>query len=551
MKKLILFFFACSTAFAQTEINCKITQVLPFDYFPGYSNSIDLIYKNNTICYLYIGIGGREEDLAAFDFKTNSMKKLKNLNRFDPMGRFENYILLFSKDKGNDTYKLYNPVTNEISELASKYPHCDLSKAGTYYQNKETFRIKYAPTSAHDPAEGTWQVDPHGYVLSKYNYETNVETDYLRFEPDLPKPNHASFMNGVFEFSSDRMHLLCGIYHLSIFRLPAFQKCELPSDLIHIAGEGSFVPFDKPTICLLTNNLVFLYFRSGVARVFTIDGGYIGEVKFKIEESAMLYDLVFSPDLTNALATLEKKGSNTKYGYSPVVIDTTGLRDWLDNKGLLWHARRGNIKAMKVNAYQNANIEAEIIGTYASGASIEVIDKSGGQDTFDGVTDYWYKVKSADGPEGWVFGGYLKIGAEIGKKYDATVSSIAATSMLTEKFDRNMYQPVKAFDGKPDTGWMESVPGPGIGEWIEIGFDQPVTADKLMVSPGWFDSRYWASNNRIKTMRIELDDFAIDISFKNYMTPQPVNLPGAKTFSRARFVVKEVGLLKNSVGIVL
>jgi hypothetical protein len=128
---------------------------------------------------------------------------------------------------------------------------------------------------------------------------------------------------------------------------------------------------------------------------------------------------------------------------------------------------------------------------------------------------------------------------------DVILNAIIATtasSMLTEKFDKNMYHPVKAFDGKPDTGWMESVKGPGIGEWIEVKVDKPVTADKLMISPGWFDSRYWAQNNRIKSMRIELDDYNQDAAFTDKMTPQEVKLPAAKTFSRARFIVKDVYL---------
>ena len=53
---------------------------------------------------------------------------------------------------------------------------------------------------------------------------------------------------------------------------------------------------------------------------------------------------------------------------------------------------------------------------------------------------------------------------------------------------------------------MESVKVPGIGERIEVKFDKPVTADKLTVSPGWFDKRYRAQNNRTKSLRIELDD---------------------------------------------
>jgi hypothetical protein len=198
-----------------------------------------------------------------------------------------------------------------------------------------------------------------------------------------------------------------------------------------------------------------------------------------------------------------------------------------------------------VNVYQNANTEAKIFGAYSSGATVEVIDKSGGQDTFDIVTDYWYKVRAEGGPEGWVFGGYLTLGEEIAtqktpKEYDARAKEISSSSMLTEKFDKNMYQPVKAFDGKPDTGWMESVSGPGLGDWVKIGFKEPVTADKLVVSPGWFDSRYWKDNNRIKRMLITLDTYTQFVDFTDTMTPQTVDFGKARTFSNATFTIAEV-----------
>lgn len=65
-------------------------------------------------------------------------------------------------------------------------------------------------------------------------------------------------------------------------------------------------------------------------------------------------------------------------------------------------------------------------------------------------------------------------------------SSITASSILTEPSDRNAYSPAKVFDGKPETGWLEGRNGPGLGDWVKISFKEPVTADTLVVSPGWF-----------------------------------------------------------------
>ena len=120
------------------------------------------------------------------------------------------------------------------------------------------------------------------------------------------------------------------------------------------------------------------------------------------------------------------------------------------------------------------------------------------------------------------------------------VVSVTCSSLLTEKRDRNMYQPVKIFDGKPDTGWAENAPGSGLGEWIEIAFAKPVTADKLLVSPGWFDQRYWNLNNRIRVLAVELDDVRLEGNFKDQMVAQEVDLRGAKTFTQARFIIRDV-----------
>jgi hypothetical protein len=126
------------------------------------------------------------------------------------------------------------------------------------------------------------------------------------------------------------------------------------------------------------------------------------------------------------------------------------------------------------------------------------------------------------------------------KNAGAYISTISASSILTEKADKNQYQPVKMFDGKPDTGWAEKANGPGIGEWVEVKFLKPVTADKLVVQPGWFNKLYWITNNRLKTLMVELDGFTMDMSFKDQMIPQEVVLPGPKVFTRARFIIKEV-----------
>jgi hypothetical protein len=193
----------------------------------------------------------------------------------------------------------------------------------------------------------------------------------------------------------------------------------------------------------------------------------------------------------------------------------------------------------------NPYLDDEIVGVLNKKDKVTVFDQSSFTQKIENMESYWYKVRTGNNVEGWVFGGYLTLGADISesgtsKTFDAAAANISASSMLTEKFDKNMYQPVKAYDGKPDTGWMESVPGAGIGESLSISFDKSITVNKLVIDPGWFDCRYWQDNNRIKTLHIELDDYSLTVGFSDQMAPQIVNLPEPRNFRKAKFLIVDV-----------
>ncbi len=122
----------------------------------------------------------------------------------------------------------------------------------------------------------------------------------------------------------------------------------------------------------------------------------------------------------------------------------------------------------------------------------------------------------------------------------AKAADITSSGCLKSDVFADRYHPLQAFDGDPETGWSENAAGAGIGAWVEIRLEQPVTVDTIRIMPGWFQSRYFRRNNRIKSMQILLDDFSLTADFKDSMQAQDLVLNTPRTFTRARFIIKDV-----------
>lgn len=55
------------------------------------------------------------------------------------------------------------------------------------------------------------------------------------------------------------------------------------------------------------------------------------------------------------------------------------------------------------------SITSEIVGNLAKLSEITLYEESAHKDTIDNIESPWYKTQTADGKEGWVFGGYVRI----------------------------------------------------------------------------------------------------------------------------------------------
>jgi hypothetical protein len=122
----------------------------------------------------------------------------------------------------------------------------------------------------------------------------------------------------------------------------------------------------------------------------------------------------------------------------------------------------------------------------------------------------------------------------------AAVQGIHASSSLKEKNNFYRYHPVKALDRYQASSWVEGAEGSGTGQNISIFFAQPVTADMIKIMNGYFDPRWFAANNRVKSLGVYLDDFITTVPLADGMTEKEIPLGQPRTFGRAVFTIEDV-----------
>ncbi len=91
--------------------------------------------------------------------------------------------------------------------------------------------------------------------------------------------------------------------------------------------------------------------------------------------------------------------------------------------------------------------------------------------------------------------------------------------------------------------WVAGTSGNGVGEWIELTFEEPTALNGITVKNGFGNIAYYWKNNRIKSGRIFLDDETSSATFTLEDTPLPVYVSIGKkyhAFSKMKIVIDEV-----------
>jgi Mg-chelatase subunit ChlD len=94
------------------------------------------------------------------------------------------------------------------------------------------------------------------------------------------------------------------------------------------------------------------------------------------------------------------------------------------------------------------------------------------------------------------------------KAFYRSGANISASSQLIENNrPSDAYRAAHLADGKDSTCWAEGAEGPGIGEWVQFGFDTPKTVKALKIIAGYpKTAAVFQANNRVKKVMIVFSD---------------------------------------------
>jgi ankyrin repeat protein len=122
----------------------------------------------------------------------------------------------------------------------------------------------------------------------------------------------------------------------------------------------------------------------------------------------------------------------------------------------------------------------------------------------------------------------------------ALIRSIGFDSFLQYDEDMFLYHPVKMFDGRPETAWLDGSPGSGIGEKIVLRLNREIAVDEIGIAPGYFDKQWFKDNNRIRSMKITAGGDDYTCSFKDEMSVKRFRLGKEIKVDRFVFTIEEV-----------
>lgn len=79
----------------------------------------------------------------------------------------------------------------------------------------------------------------------------------------------------------------------------------------------------------------------------------------------------------------------------------------------------------------------------------------------------------------------------------------SASSVLKATSTVN-YAATNLLDGDLATAWNEGAEGPGVGQWVRLGFSQPVVLARIEIANGYQkDEERFVGNARVKSLRLE------------------------------------------------
>jgi hypothetical protein len=156
----------------------------------------------------------------------------------------------------------------------------------------------------------------------------------------------------------------------------------------------------------VTNSVVLLppqYAGQESWRLYNLEGDEVAEVIFRIPGADPLF-FWFTPDLRRAIACVRGRVNP-----ETAVVNTEDFRRWLVEEGYLFVPTPGVLNDSKVRVRAYPTLEAEILGLLDRGDRVEVLERSGLQESIGEMNDFWYRIRTADGLSGWSYGHFIDL----------------------------------------------------------------------------------------------------------------------------------------------
>jgi hypothetical protein len=91
--------------------------------------------------------------------------------------------------------------------------------------------------------------------------------------------------------------------------------------------------------------------------------------------------------------------------------------------------------------------------------------------------------------------------------YRSAANITVSSQLIENNRPSDAYQARHLIDGKDATCWAEGADGPGIGEWVQFGFDTPKTLKALKIIAGYTKTpAVYQANNRVKKLMLVFSD---------------------------------------------
>lgn len=91
--------------------------------------------------------------------------------------------------------------------------------------------------------------------------------------------------------------------------------------------------------------------------------------------------------------------------------------------------------------------------------------------------------------------------------YRSAANIVVSSQLIEKNRPSDAYQAGHLVDGKDSTCWAEGADGPGIGEWIQFGFDTPKRLKALKIIAGYTKTEaIYQANNRVKRLKVVFSD---------------------------------------------